>query len=247
MCVYLLSTQQSAVWIPGILAASLPTPSLIWQPRTVRGNLGIGVSLFINLIHPGTRGLLPPLQPHFPFLPLWKANDEETRRAGEGEGVLVANRQSPWTVRLPTRHRPIDTSLCGRWAQVRIYGFVATGFSIFSCGRGAGLSEDKMLKPLVQQKSLSLGHLVQRQIMLLGHFLSKIKRVSFNLLSKGDLRKVSCFIWPTSWLFMHLMQWALCEPHFIRILISLASTAFSMANKQNETDPKREKEYLDSR
>lgn len=158
----------------------------------------------------------------------------------------MANRQSPWTVRLPTRHIPIDTSLCAQSAQVRIYGFVATGFSIFSCV-GVGLSEDKMLKPLVQQKSLSLGHLVQRQIMLLGHFMSKIKRVSFNLLSKGGLRKVSCSFWRTSWLFKHLMQWALGEPHFIRILICLVSTTVSIANKQNETDPKRENKYPDAK
>lgn len=200
----------------------------------------------VNLIHCGTKGLLPPLQHHFPFLPLWKANHGETRRAGEGAGVLVASRQSPWTVRLPARHIPIDTSLCGRSAQVRIYGFVATGFSVFSCV-GVGLSEDKMLKPLVQQKSLSLGHLVQRQIMLLGQFLSKIKRVSFNLLSKGDLRKVFCSFWRTSWLFTHLMQWALCEPHFIRTLICLVSTTVRMANKQNVTDPKRENKHPDAR
>lgn len=79
-----------------------------------------------------------------------KGNHRETGRAGGEEQILEANRQSPWTVGSPNRHIPIDTSLCAWSAQVRIYGFVATGFSIFS-GVGVDLSEDKTLKPLVQQ------------------------------------------------------------------------------------------------
>lgn len=149
----------------------------------------------------------------------------------------MAHRQSPWTVRLPNRHIPIDTSLCGRSAQVRIYGFVATGFSIFSCV-WVDLSEDKMLKPLVQQKSLPLGHLVQQQIMPLGHFMPEMGRVSTYSQRVTLERSPVVSVRPPGFL-IHLMQWALGELHLIRILIYLVQTTVSMANKQNEADPKR--------
>lgn len=85
-----------------------------------------------------------------------KGNHRETGRAGEGEWILEANRHSPWTVGSPNRHIPIDTSLCAGSAQVRIYGFVATGFSVFSCV-GVDLSEDKVLKTISPPKEFVIG------------------------------------------------------------------------------------------
>lgn len=85
-----------------------------------------------------------------------KGIHRETGRAGEGEWVLETNRQSPWTVGSPNRHIPVDTSLCAGSAQVRIYGFVATGFSVFSCV-GVDLSEDKMLKTISPTKEFVIG------------------------------------------------------------------------------------------
>lgn len=71
----------------------------------------------------------------------------EGRREG-GQGPVQA-------VSLPGRHRPVDTSLCGKAPQVRIYGFVATGLGL--CSRlGVCHVWNEMRRPLVWPKTLPL-------------------------------------------------------------------------------------------